>query len=231
MTALNFLMEAERSYHFGHWLQVSKNSSGLWFSVHFFMILYMYLYPLGRSRQPIVNRKTSSLWSFVASLKKISSTSAFIYTSFHDLINVYSRTSAADKPQGTKFWCQQKPLVTSVICYKFKTHLFEVGFYTHLFMILYMYIAPGRGLATPWEQNVDVNRNILPLGHVLQVPKTSLWSLILWTFVHDFIHVRGLSVNFWNTCILSYTQWHRHIKFSVNNDKLPINLFCYIIWR
>ena len=41
--------------------------------------------PLGRGRQPIrakifnVNRKASSLWSFVASLKRISSTSDFIH--------------------------------------------------------------------------------------------------------------------------------------------------------
>ena len=28
------------------------------------------------------------------------------------------------------------------------------------FMILYMYIAPGQGLTTPWGRNFDVNRNI-----------------------------------------------------------------------
>ena len=30
-------------------------------------------------------------------------------------------------------------------------------------MILYMYIAPGKGLTIPWGRNFDVNRNILPL--------------------------------------------------------------------
>ena len=35
--------------------------------------------------------------------------------------------------QGTKFWCQQKPLVTLVICYKFQKDLFEVWFYTIFF--------------------------------------------------------------------------------------------------
>ena len=38
-----FLMQAERSYHFDHWLHVSKQSSALWFYAHFFMILYMYI--------------------------------------------------------------------------------------------------------------------------------------------------------------------------------------------
>ena len=37
----------------------------------------------------------------------------------------------------------------------------------HFFMILYMYIAPGQGLTTPWGRNVCVNRNIL-----------SLWSFV-----------------------------------------------------
>ena len=38
--------------------------------------------------------------------------------------------SEADNHQGTKFWCQQKPLVTSVICYKFQENLLKVWFYT-----------------------------------------------------------------------------------------------------
>ena len=99
---------------------------------------------MGRGRQNFdVNRKASSLWSFGASLKK-SLQPLTLYTSFHDLINVYSRRSWEDNPQGTKFWCQQKPLVISVICYKFKTNLCKVWFYTQFFMILYMYITPGQ---------------------------------------------------------------------------------------
>ena len=35
--------------------------------------------------------------------------------------------------------------------------------YSFVFMILYMYIAPGQGLTTPWGQNFDVNRNLLSL--------------------------------------------------------------------
>ena len=42
-------------------------------------------------------------------------------------------------------------------------NLFVVWFYTFFFMILYMYIAPGQGLTTPWGRNFDVNRNILSL--------------------------------------------------------------------
>ena len=41
----NFLMEAERSYHFNHWLHVSRNSLALGLYALFFLILYMYIAP------------------------------------------------------------------------------------------------------------------------------------------------------------------------------------------
>ena len=56
-------------------------------------------------------------------------------------------------------------------------------------MILYMYIAPGQGLTTPWGQNFDVNRNILSLqSFVASFKKVSLKSDFI-QFFHDFIHV------------------------------------------
>ena len=73
-----------------------------------------------------VNRNILSLWSFVASLKKISLKSDFIQFFF---IILYMYIAGADSPQGTKFWCQQKCLVTSFICSKFQKHIFEVWFY------------------------------------------------------------------------------------------------------
>ena len=63
----------------------------------------------------------------------------------------------------TKFWCQLKPLVTSVIRYKFQNNLFDVWIYTFFFMILYMYINTGAGADNLLRQNFDVNRNILCL--------------------------------------------------------------------
>ena len=105
-------------------------------------------------------------------------------------MHVYSPRAGADNPFGTKFWCQQKPLVTSVICYKFQKNLFEVWFYTIFFMILYMYIAPGQGLTTTWGRNFDVNRNILSLrSFVASFKKISWKSDFIHFFFHDFIHV------------------------------------------
>ena len=57
-------------------------------------------------------------------------------------------------------------------------------------MILYMYIAPGQGLTTPWGQNFDVNRNILSLRSFVEgFKKISLKSDLYIFFFHDFIHV------------------------------------------
>ena len=92
--------------------------------------------------------------------------------------------------QGTNFWCQQKPLLTLVICYKLKKNTFEVWFYTIFSWFLYMYIAPGQGLTTLWGWNFDVNRNILSLrSFAASSKKTYLWNLILYQFIYDFIHV------------------------------------------
>ena len=135
-------MKAEMSYHFDHWLHVSKNIFALWFYAHFFMT-FMYIASAGTEITHLgqkfdVNRKASSLQPLI------------LYISFHDLIHVYSPGAGADNPHGTKFWCQQKHLVTSVICYKFQKNLFEGWFCIHFFVILHTYIAPGHGEDTSW---------------------------------------------------------------------------------
>ena len=114
-----------------------------------------------------------------------------LYTSFHDLINVYSRRSGADNPRGQNFDVNRNLLSLQSFSTSFK-NLSEVWFYTIFFMILYMYIhvAPAQGLTTPRGQNFYVNRNILSLwSFVASFKKKSLWSLILCNFFHDFIHV------------------------------------------
>ena len=58
-----------------------------------------------------VNRKTLSLYPFVASFKEISLKSDFIHF-FHDFVHVYSPKAGADSPLGTKCLYQQEHLVT-----------------------------------------------------------------------------------------------------------------------
>ena len=113
-----------------------------------------------------------------------------LYTSFHDLINVYSRRSGADNPRGQNFDVNRnllslQSLATSFkkslwsprgrnfyvnrniltlwsFVASFKKNLFEVWFYAFFFfMIFYMYIAPGQGQTAPRGQSFNVNRNVL----------------------------------------------------------------------
>ena len=99
----------------------------------------------------------------------------------------------------------------------FKKNLFEVWFNTHFFMILYMYIALGQWLTTPWGQNFDV---ILSLQwFVASLKKNSLKSDLIHIF-HDFIHVYSpwagadnpLGTKFWCNLVISIICW----KFQKN---------------
>ena len=90
-----------------------------------------------------------------------------LYTSFHDLINVYSRRSGADNTRGQNFDVNRNLLSLSL----------KSDFIQFLF-ILYMYIAPGQGLKTPWGRNFDVNRNIVSL-FVASLKKKNLWNPML----------------------------------------------------
>ena len=92
--------------------------------------------PASKSSQTLINQRTigpvSLTWvnfdvsrnllllrSFATSFKK-SLWSLILYIFFHDFIHAYSPGAGADSPQETKFWCQQKCLVTSFICCKFQ---------------------------------------------------------------------------------------------------------------
>ena len=111
----------------------------------FFMFHHIHMYiASGRVRQSIGdqkfddNRNAFSLCPYVASFKMISSKSYFIHI-FNDSIHLYSPGARAENPLGTNFWCQQKALITSTICWKFQTNLFEFWFYTHFLMFFHMY--------------------------------------------------------------------------------------------
>ena len=56
-------------------------------------------------------------------------------------------------------------------------------------MILYMYIASRKGLTTLGDKIFMSKETSCHFSHLLQVSKTSLRSLILYNFFHDFIHL------------------------------------------
>ena len=85
-------------------------------------------------------------------------------------------------PWGQNFDVNRKALSLCPFVESFKKNLFEVWFYTHFFMLLYMYIAPGQGQTFPWGQHFDANRKALSLcPFVASLKKISLKS--------DFIHI------------------------------------------
>ena len=90
--------------------------------IQFFSWFNTCIYPQGRGRQPTGNKILMSAETpyhlncpFVASSKEISLISDFIqlFSWFNTCI---SPGAGGIQPQGTKLWCQQKRLVTSVIC-------------------------------------------------------------------------------------------------------------------
>ena len=89
-----------------------------------------------------------------------------IFSWFNECIQPQVRDSQS---QGIQFWCQQKPLVTSVICYMFQKTLFEVWFYTIVFLILYVYIARGRGWQPLGDEILMSTGTSCHFGHLLQV--------------------------------------------------------------
>ena len=105
-----------------------------------------------------VNRNVLLLHSFVASFKKLSLKSDFIQICLW-LNTCIQPRGTADRPQGIKFWCQQKGFIILPICSKFQTNLFEVWFHAIFFHDLILYIAPGQGQTATRGQNFDVNRN------------------------------------------------------------------------
>ena len=96
------------------------------------------------------------------------------------------------QPLGTKFWCQQKPLVGHLLqVSKTKTLKSDfIHFFFHDFIHVY---SPGAVADKPLGRNLNVNRNILSIqSFVGSFKKKSLWSLTLYHFFFFFpyfIHV------------------------------------------
>ena len=80
-------------------------------------------------------------------------------------------------PRGQNFDFNRNTLSLRSFVAGLKKISLESDFIHFFFMILYMYIAPGQGLKTPWEQNFDVNRNILSLWSVVASLKKDLFEV------------------------------------------------------
>ena len=96
----------------------------------------------------------------------------------------------ANNPWGQNFDVNRNLLSLRSFATSFKKISLKSDFIHFFFMILYIYIASGQGLTTPWGRNFEVNRNILSLrSFVASFNKISLKSDLIQFFFHDFIHV------------------------------------------
>ena len=86
---------------------------------------FIHAYNPSRGRQPIwantlmSTERPHHLDHLLQDQKNLFNLWFYKHLFIHDLINVYSCGSGAHNPLGTKCWCQQKPSLTTVICYKF----------------------------------------------------------------------------------------------------------------
>ena len=80
-------------------------------------------------------------------LKEISSTSD-VYKSFHDLINVYSRSSGADNSRRQKFDVNRNLLTLRSFATSFKTFSLKSDFIQFFHDFIHVY-SPGAGADNP----------------------------------------------------------------------------------
>ena len=93
-------------------------------------------------------------------------------------------------------------------------------------MILYMYIALGLGQTAPRGQSFDVNRNVLSFhSFVASLKKKCLWSLILYNFFHDFIHVYSPKAGANNPSGTKFLCQQEHLVTLIICCKFQKNLF------
>ena len=159
----------------------------------------------------------------------ISSKSNFIHT-LNDFIHVYSPGARAENPLGTNFWCQQKAIITSTICCKFQTNLFEFWFYTHFLRFFTCLYPRGRDRQPFVDKTLMSTEKPCHFAHLLQVSKKYLWSLILYIFFHVFIHVYSPGAGADNPLGSEFLHKHKPFVTLVICCKfLPLNDFLTVL--
>ena len=94
----------------------------------------------------------------------------WFYTILFTILYLYSPGAGVDNPLGTKLWCQQEHLVTSVICCKFKKISLKSDL-IDFFMILHMYIPRERDRQPPGDKVSISTKMSFHFIHLLQVSK------------------------------------------------------------
>ena len=200
--------------------------------VYILMLLYTYIAPgQGHTTPWGQMMSTESPYHFAHLLQVLKQSLKYDFKNIlkEDFIHVYSPKARAENPLGPNFWCQQKALITSTICCKFQTNLFEFWLHTHFLMFFHMYIALGQGQTTLCGQIPDVNRKALSLCPFVASFKKYLWSLILYIIFHVLIHVCSLKTGADNSLASEFLYKHKpFVSLVICCKFLPLNVFVTI---
>ena len=110
-------------------------------------------------------------------------------TSFHDLINVYSRMSGADNPRGQNFDVKGNLLSLDHLL-QFKKNLFEVWFYRFFFHNFIHVYSPGAGADNPLRTKFWCQQEHLVTSVICCKFQKNLFEVWFYTiFFIIFIHV------------------------------------------
>ena len=133
---------------------------------------------------------TSSHFGHLLQVSKTSLWSLVLYIFFHDFIHVYSPEQGQTALSGQSFDVNRNFLSLHSFVASFKTMSLKVWFYTFFFHDLIHVYSPGTGAGSPPGDKILMStERLYYFIHLLQVSKKSLWSLILYNFFHDLIHV------------------------------------------
>ena len=196
----------------------------------------------GRGRQPpgdkvLMSTEMSCHFIHLLQVSKKCLWSLILYNFFYDLIHVSRPGAGADSPQGTKFWCQQKCLVTSFICCKFQKKSLWSLFYTFFFFQDFIHVySPKAGADNPLGTKFlcqqehlvtfviccKFQKNLFEVWfytvffiilYMYIAPRGQNFDVSLYPFVASFkeISLKSDFIQFFswfNTCIYPRDRWH-----------------------
>ena len=173
------LMSTEMSCHFIHLLQVSKNIFEVWFYTFFsWFNTRTATWQNQQNIRPVrsesflcaqwVAKDPSFLHAGSEDSEQTGRTLILLGLSYRGS-HVYSPGIGADSPQGIKFWCQQKGLITLPICCKFQRNLWSLILYNFIHDLIHVY-SPRAGDIQPPGDKVLMSTEISSyFGHLLLV--------------------------------------------------------------
>ena len=177
-----------------------------------------------------------------------------LYTSFHDLINVYSWQPPGDKIlMSSETSCYfghllqvSKKSIWSLILYTGLKILYQhfgdllqvpkqslqpLTLYTSFHDLVNVYSRRSGADNLQGDKILMSTETSCHFGHLLQISKKSLWSLILYTFFHDFIHVYSLTTPWgWNYDVNRNILSLRSSVASFKRIPLKSVRFCTIVF-